>query len=452
MNDLRTLFGPDTGSERRARASSSATSDETSSLLALVGSPLPSAAADNRASSDRLLALVGPSEILRSDSASSDLTALVGGLERAPRHSTSNDLSALVGIVGATAAGDGWRAPELAQAGKRPLFGGRRKAGAVNYLSLAAAVLAVVVLVGTASVAVVQRATANPADDAMVSLREREAELANETKALQTAADLYKASIAEATALGQESASVLTGLQGRVDAGPLAAAEASRVSLLSAASSAPSVVVPIYSRVLTDEKDLADVGKAIDAVRVARESLPALVTDVRDDRANIVGALASYREALRGLGNSIESGLSRLIAENSSAPETFRNAVADAAGRIRASQQAGGDGLADMPTYAAAVDALRAENARIVALEEAEREATPNRPTNPNGGNSNNRDPDSESSDPGTPSPEPSQPAPSPDPEPSPEPSQPEPTPDPEPTEPSVPNPDPSAPIEGGTA
>ncbi|KTR94098.1 hypothetical protein NS220_10430, partial [Microbacterium testaceum] len=132
----------------------------------------------------------------------------------------------------------------------------------------------------------------------------------------------------------------------------------------------------------------------------------------------------------------------------------FRTAVTDAAARIVSAQQAGGDGLSDMPAYAVAVDALRVENARVVALEEAEREATPNRPTNPNGGTGNGGDPDSNTSDPGTPSPEPSQPAPSPDPEPSPEPTQPEPTPDPEPqpTEPTIPIPEPTTPIEGGTA
>jgi hypothetical protein len=212
-----------------------------------------------------------------------------------------------------------------------------------------------------------------------------------------------------------------------------------------------TISVPAYQRAQIDEKDLADVGKAIDNVRLSRDELPALITDARDARSTIVSAISGYRAQLQSLGTAIESEASKLVAENDSAGSSFRTAVTDTAARVVTAQRAGGDGLAEMPAYAAAVDALRAENARIVALEEAERENTPSRPTAPIGGTGNGGDTDSDSSDPGSPAPQPSQPAPSPDPEPSPEPSQPEPTPDPEPTVPSVPNPDPTAPIEGGT-
>lgn len=469
MTDLRTLLWPN--AEHGALQTQSQTSStESGTLRDLVGaSTLESVPPVSR---DDLRNLVGeepeqPSQAPRdlsvlvgasdepatSSSAAPALAALVGAAESRDPAAGSMDLSTLVGKPTRQAAdGDGWRAPELARVGARPLFGGRRKAGAVNYLSVAAATLAVVALVATTSFAFIQRATANPADDAMISLREREAELANETKVLQTAADLFEGSVREAASLAESSAPVLAGLTGRVDGAVLGSAETARAALAAVAGSAGAVSVPVYQRDQIDEKDLADVGKAIDSVRLARETLPALITDARDARSTVVSALAGYRTQLVSLGAAIESEATKLVAENDSAGSSFRTAVTDAAARVVASQQAGGDGLADMPTYAAAVDALRAENARIVALEEAEREATPNRPTNPNGGNSNNRDPDSDSSDPGTPSPEPSQPAPSPDPEPSPEPSQPEPTPDPEPTEPSVPNPDPSAPIEGGTA
>lgn len=487
MNDLRTLFGP---TEEREKAETAKQASPTSSvaLRALVGagsaeSPAPTSSTSLRdlvgataavsasssgdlslvagpprppsvAAPADLAALVGPGFEAAAPSSSSDLTALVGG-GKSTAPSSSGDLSAIVGARSPEKLDDsGWRAPDLAQAGRRPLFGGRRKAGPVNYLSVAVATLAVVALVGTASFAVVLRATANPADDAMVSLREREAELANETKVLQTAVDLYAGSTSEAAALAETSAPVLAALQGRVDGAALTSAENARVVLAEKARAAAPVSVPAYQREPIDEKSLDDVGQAIDDVRLARETLPPLITEARDARSAVVTALSDYRAALGLLGTAIQSEATKLVAANDSAGSNFRSAVTDAAGRIVSAQQAGGDGLSDMPTYAVAVDALRAENARIIALEEAEREATPNRPTNPNGGTDNGRDPYSNNSDPGTPSPEPSPPAPSPDPEPSPEPTQPEPTPDPEPepTEPSVPNPDPSAPIEGGTA
>ncbi|MEV7768919.1 hypothetical protein [Microbacterium sp. NPDC086615] len=466
MNDLRTLLWS-TVERDGAESSKSVPSPDSASLKALVGvttQNVPSGStrtirelvgASSTASSSAvpdLSDLVGPPRASET-ATTADLTALVGARETSGRAGARLDLSKLIeSSADLRGADEGWRAPDLAQAGRRPLFGGRRKAGAVNYMSVAVAALAVIALVGTASFAVVQRATANPADAAMISLREREAELANETKVLQTAVDLYAGSIADAASLAETSAPVLAGLQGRVDAAALASAESARLALLQKATPTAPVAVPVYARDQIDEQSFDQVGKAIDDVRLARETLPPLVAKARDARSTVVSALDEYRSALASVGTAIQAEAEKLVAENDSAGSSFRSAVTDAAARIVTAQRSGGDGLSDMPAYAAAVDALRAENARVVALEEAEREATPNRPSNPNGGTDSGGG--SDSSEPGAPSPEPSQPAPSPDPEPSPEPTQPEPTPDPEPepTEPSIPNPDPTAPIEGGTA
>ncbi|MDF2916644.1 MAG: outer rane receptor protein mostly Fe transport [Microbacterium sp.] len=468
MTDLRTLLWPNAEPGAvQTHGESPSTGSET--IRALVGPsthetvrPVPKdnlrdlvgdASAEPATAPPDLSVLLGPAE--RHDSsatAAPALSALVGAAESRDAAVESKDLSALVGApTRQVVDSEGWRAPELAQVGARPLFGGRRKAGAVNYLSVAAATLAVVALVVTTSFAFIQRATANPADDAMISLREREAELANETKVLQTAADLFDSSVEEAASLADASAPVLAGLSGRVDGSVLGSVESARGALAAAAASAVTISVPAYQRAQIDEKDLADVGKAIDNVRLSRDELPALITDAREARSTIVSAISGYRAQLRSLGTAIESEASKLVAENDSAGSSFQTAVTDTAARVVTAQRAGGDGLAEMPAYAAAVDALRAENARIVALEEAERENSPSRPTAPIGGTGNGGDTGSDSSDSGSPAPQPSQPAPPPDPEPSPEPSQPEPTPDPEPTVPSVPNPDPTAPIEGGT-
>lgn len=410
MNDLRKLVGSSTESDSNARSAAQAPAD-VAALRALVGaSSGVSGDALVTPDSSTLRDLVGEGASGSSTSGSrkvtdravgsspapsidpgSALSALVGGSRPASSPDSRSALSALVGVGGKSAEDAGWQAPELAQAGKRPLFGGRRRVGAVNYLSLAAAVLAVLAIVGTTSFAVVQRTTANPADDAMVSLREREAELANDTKVLQTAADLYGASVEEATSLAQASESVLAALEGRVDGSALAAAQAARGTLLQAAATAVSVSVPEYQRASIDEESLADVAKAIDGVRLARESLPTLITDARDARSQVTGAVSAFRAELASLGSAIKAEADKLIVENDSAAQSFRAAVTDAAGRVTAAQQAGGDGLAEMPVYAAAVDALRAENQRVLALEEAERERTPTQqPTrNPGSGGSN---------------------------------------------------------------
>jgi|GEM_PF-4059064 len=490
MNDLRTLFGPSegrstTGMNERGPAGASPalralvgggpvhaagqassiglrelvgegpapSAPSNSDLSALFGSSAPSApvSAPVPAPTSGLADLVGGGRDTEV-SPSSDVIALVGGGERveAPRAARA-DLTDLVGARAEEKLDDtGWRAPDLAQAGKRPLFGGRRKAGAVNYLSVAAAALAVVALVGTASFAVVLRATANPADEAMVSLREREAELANETKVLQTAIDLYDGSTSEAAALAESSASVLVALQGRVDGAVLTSTENARVILADAAKAAVPVAIPVYQRESIDEKSLDDVGQAIDDVRSSRDNLPPLITEARDARSSVVAALSDYRAALGSLGAAIEAEAAKLVALNDSAGSAFRTSVTDAAGRVVSAQRAGGDGLSEMPAYAVAVDALRAENARVVALEEAERETTPTRPSTPNGGNGNTRNPTP--SDPASPSPEPTPSEPAPNPEPSPEPSQPQPTPDPDPSIPSLPVPDPTTPVDGGAA
>lgn len=410
MNDLRSLVGSSTESDGDARSALHLRAD-TAALRDLVGgSAAVSAVKQADLDSFQLRALVGVGSPVSLSSRSQDFSELTGGSRAGWAPESRSELSALIGasqtessvesraalsaLVGAggKAAEDaGWQAPELARAGKRPIFEGRRRSGAVNYLSVAAAVVAVLAIVGTASFAVVQRATANPADDAMVSLREREAELANDTKVLQTAADLYDASVTEASSLAQASESVLVALQGRVDGTALGAAESARGTLLQASATAAPVSIPEYQRASIDEKSLADVGKAIDGVRLARESLPTLITDARDARSQITAAVSAFKSELAALGSAIKSEADKLVVENDSAAQTFRSAVTDAAARVTAAQQAGADGLAEMPAYAAAVDALRAENQRVLALEEAERERTPTQqPTRkPGSGGSN---------------------------------------------------------------
>lgn len=374
MNDLGKLVG-DSAAPADAVGLRLRTVTAISSVRELVGAPLlVSPGAERTTDTSSLKSLVEADNFSGAQTRSGDLKTPVGGSRT---DSDTDALAALTALVGArdkSTEDARWQAPELARPGRRPLFGGHRKAGAVNYLSLAAAVLAVVAIVCTASFAIIQRVTANPADDAMASLREREAELANETNGLQTASNLFDASLAEAVSLAQASEPVLTALQGRVDAATLASAEAARGNLSQLRTTAASVSIPQYRRGSIDEKSLADVAKALDDVRLAHDSLSPLITEVRYARSRVAEAVSVFRSELSALGSAIRSEAEKLVAENDSAAQTFSVAVVDAATRVIAAQQAGGDGLAEMSMYAAAVDALRTENQRVLALEEVERE------------------------------------------------------------------------------
>lgn len=438
MTDLTTLF-PSAGESNERPLVSRAGAAQ---LRDLVGGGRDDAGAriSSSPSSQSLTQLVGEPEQSRPATTTSDLSSLWGGTSSDMRETrpatTGAGLASLVGAPHATVQGSGWAAPESAQVGRRPIFGTRRRQGSVNFISVAAATLAVLALAGTTTFAVVQRATANPADGAMVSLREQEAELQNATAVLQTSADLYAGSLADAAAMVQSGSGALAALQGRVDQAPIDAAEAARAALAQVVSAPARVTIPSYVREAIDEKSLADVGRAIDDVSAAKSALPPLVDNARAARTTVVAAMDAYRAALVNLGAVIEVEAPKQLEANDAASDGFRSAVTEAAARIRAAQVAGGDGASEMPSYAQAVDALRAENQRIIALRQAEAEVeeeAPRRtPQSPAPSVPEQSDPqpstppDTTPTDPPTqePVPSPSNPAPEPEPEPQPQPTQ----------------------------
>lgn len=367
--DLQALVGP-------AGASSiDPPSPRDADLRALVGSgeSARASAATSSGTSDTpsgadLRALVGSGDTTRSvePSAASGLSALVGG-SPVPSPKAGTELADLVGVAMPRSDDRGWMAPELAQAGRRPRFSrGGGRGGSVGALSIVLAVAAVGMLAGTTTFALVQRATANPAVEAMDSLREREAELRNEIKGLQTSSDLLGAVVEEAQVSSQSAAGVLPILRGRVEDAPLNAADSARTALDSAVSSVPTVVVPDYQRGAVDEQSLPAVGHALDEVRRERDTLPALIAQVRTSRSGVTSALDDFRARLRDLGASIEATAARVVESEDAAGESFRQAVTNAASGVRAAQQTGADGLTEMAAFAAAVDALNAENARVL--------------------------------------------------------------------------------------
>ncbi|MFF8189216.1 hypothetical protein ACF044_18385 [Microbacterium sp. NPDC016588] len=442
MTDLTTLF-PSAGEWNERLLVSSAGAAQ---LRELVGGGTDDAAprASSSSSSQSLAMLVGEPKQERVTASTSPLSSLWGG--SAPeivgsRPATKGaSLSVLVGEPEATVLGAGWAAPETAQVGRRPILGTRRRQGPVNFISIAAATLAVIALAGTTTFAVVQRVTANPADGAMVSLREQEAELQNATAVLQTSADLYSGSLTEASAMVESGAGPLAALRGRAEQAPIDVAESARTALAQTVATPETVKIPVYVREAIDEKSLTDVGRAIDDVRAARSAIPPLVDAARTARTTVVSAMDTYRAALLSLGAAIEAEVPKQLQANDAASDTFGGAVTAAAERIRAAQAAGSDGVSEMPAYAAAVDALRAENQRILALRQAvgDTEEDAPRRTQQSPTLSVPDLPDPQPSTPSETTPT-DPPAPTPDPDPSESPS-PDPvsTPDPAPVDPSV--------------
>ncbi|WP_022878264.1 hypothetical protein [Microbacterium sp. B19] len=292
----------------------------------------------------------------------------------APAGAASEDTGRLAELVGTAdkarripraSAGPEWLSPDQATAGRRPLLDATRRGRVGNWLSVGLAVLAAVALVAVVGLAVVQRATSNPAVEAMVSLREREAELNNDLQTLRTAAGFYDDAVAEAIRLSELATPVFASLEGQMDAGPLQAAEAQRVRLASAVVNPQKVTIPEYERPRINESSLASVGKGLDAVRKVRDGIPALLAEVRDARSSLAQVLSDFRTSLRAMGANIESVAASQIEPNDSADEGFRAAVQDAVNGLRQAQLGGSDGLAEMSTYSAALSTLRAENARV---------------------------------------------------------------------------------------
>ncbi|MBT9606340.1 hypothetical protein [Microbacterium sp.] len=235
----------------------------------------------------------------------------------------------------------------------------------MNFLSVAVAVLAILMLLGVGSFALVQRATANPADSAMASLREREAELANEISRAQTAAELYEASREQAAASASAAADVLESLDGTIEPETLAAAQAARLSLERVASTPIDASVPKYTRATIGEKSFQQVARAINTAQGLQDSLPELMTEVRRARADVMAASAEFNASMRKVAASLERiATARLSDTAASAP--FLDAVSAATARVRDAQGAGGDGLTQIRDLVSALEALTSESERVL--------------------------------------------------------------------------------------
>lgn len=353
-------------------------------LRALVGGPPAARPTYDGDASAQLQALVGSSGVSRSRRGRPQAPVVLEGRRewRLPGHPANDSEPPAQDVL------DGWSAPEFTRPGRRPIFGGGSGRKAARYMSVALSALVVVALAGAFSLAAYQRAAASPADDALVSLLEREIELKSELTTLRAVADAYSVAASDAVALAQSSEPVLLALRGRVSSAPLEAAEESRVALQQLGTDAPSVPIPLYSRGSVDNRSLADVAEALDEVWSVREQVRSIAAQARELQLQLSGARDSFRAELKSVGSAIQAEAAAIVAENDLAAEEIRAAVLDGAARVSSDQQAGKDGLVPMADYATAVDALRADNERALKARQAPRGSSPNTVRAPSSGGS----------------------------------------------------------------
>ncbi|MBQ9918091.1 MAG: hypothetical protein IJO71_12960 [Microbacterium sp.] len=364
MYDLSSLF------PTQERSDYPVSSRETSSeaLGRMVGETGDSVTPPSRPSGQDLVDLVGPPMQSESAARATDLSQLVGVGPAAEMTGHVDISAALAQRVGRADIVDerGWQAPGAAQPARRPRFSGRRAFGSVNALSVAVAVVATAILCGSVALAVAQRVASDPAAEAMVSLREREAELQNENQVLTTARGLYTASLSDASALTDAAGAVLGQLTDIVDRSVLDQVDGARSSLAAVIASAPTIAVPEYERSVIDDGSLEDIAAAIDKVQVVKNDISESISEARAARSAVVAPMDSLKQELRLMGASIDAAAAEATRSHTAAADGFRSAVTDAAASVHAAHQSGRDGAAEMSDFAAAVAALRAEDERIL--------------------------------------------------------------------------------------
>lgn len=303
------------------------------------------------------------------DSVRADIAAIVGPVSRPTRERrVQRDVDALTSKVGdrgvfSQEPSAGWRPPEAAVAGNRPRTF-LSQSGPVSVVSVVLAVLAIVAVVAVLSFGLYRHLTANPLDGALSSLSEAEADVQNDLQALGASVDLLTQTITSAEALATKTTDVVKALEGKVDAAVLSNTEADRAALAALVASYGAVALPVYERGEVDTSSLVEVSSATDRARAFREQFPDLLSQVRTERAALVGAVDALETRLGELGQRVAEGVADELARNEEASSSTRDAVTAAASTV--AQVRGAQLLDPLLTYATAVTNLRAETQTIL--------------------------------------------------------------------------------------
>lgn len=171
-------------------------------------------------------------------------------------------------------------------------------------------------------------------------------------------------------------ASVLPGLEDRVDGSLLAAVRESQATLALSVSSAVRFSVPEYESRSVDERSLASVGRAIDTARNVREALAELTAAVESARIALTSSREAFMASVRNLASAVVSDADRQLTTTEAASDAVRRSFQVAVDRVASAQAAGRDGLRELADYAAALDALRADNGRALGARKGLRDET----------------------------------------------------------------------------
>ncbi len=365
---------------------------------------------------------------LDNPAASRRLEAIFDGAPRATstRAHVPDEVAALTGLIES-------RRVEPAEprgARKQPRL--RRSRSGRDWLSIGAAMVAVISVAGASTLVGISIASASPASEALKALAADEAELANTIErvngSISVLEQTQQSAKNDAEALGGP-----LGALGEIAQIPgIAAVESARQALLSSidAVKMPSTLAA-YRRPAIDADTLESVGTAIDFVdsrsREARDASDAL----DEIRLSLEKTTRPLADAISALGSQLPAVATTLVEENDLADETLRTNVTMLAERLAQGETRAAPGA--ISDFVSAVDALRAGQTTVEDELAAEAAAEARR-----------REQEREAAEQETTPTQPAEPAPIVEPAPEPQP-EPEPEPEPTPTQTELPLPAPSS-------
>lgn len=293
------------------------------------------------------------------------------------------------------------------------LFGTRAR----TFVSTAVAVLAIAVIALGAFVGVRTFLDAS-------ELEQASAELQSAEGAAETADSLVAASVARldesaAAALGaiDGTGPALDAVDGLIDAALLAAARAALAELQATVDDEPPGIPDPYETASLDDVSAVEVREATEDADEHAARVQLAIADLDSSADALDRGTSALHDALRAIGASLGPLAAALLLENDLAEVEFRDAVTAAATAVVDVQSDGWNGSRELVAFAAAVTALR-ENQALMEEEEAGTPVRPRTNTGTGGGTTTPTEP---------------APAPAPQPEPSPTETTP-PAPEPEPS------------------
>ena len=255
----------------------------------------------------------------------------------------------------------------------------------VRWSVAASVVLLVAVVVASVMLAQTLAANDRAAQAVAASVAELESAEADATEPyglMEAAIAEYDAAVLSARAAADGAAPALASVAGMADETALAAANAALAALVAQLDTTTPAAPPgPYERGDVDMTDVDELAAATQTATNRAERIATATREWRAAKAALAEKVAALTAAQVALGSSLPATAVIIVDANQQAEQSFRDAVIAASVAVGAAQAAGGSGDAELLAFAAAVTALRADEARA----QDERSSTPVTPprTNP---------------------------------------------------------------------